>query len=201
MPEPAKRFEDAPVALLEGEIALSTEQQFVVRTEGGDYRARQAASCLLVPELSDRVLVCVGPRDCFILAILERRAAARARLEFAGDLEICVRQGSFRVNAQHGLSLAASQEVSVAAKGVRICAGEANVVLRRIRIFADSCESIVTRLLQRLRISQRVVEELDQVRAGQIDIVAEQELRLRSQNTLVQAAALVKVDGGQIHLG
>jgi len=39
------------------------------------------------------------------------------------------------------------------------------------------------------------------VRAGQIDIQAEQTLRLHSNNTLLTSKGLVKVDAEQIHMG
>jgi hypothetical protein len=49
--------------------------------------------------------------------------------------------------------------------------------------------------------SYRFVEEADQVKAQRIDYAAEKSVCLRGENALVVAEELVKVDGGQIHLG
>jgi hypothetical protein len=68
-------------------------------------------------------------------------------------------------------------------------------------VVADSCDSVFDRLLQRVKRSYRFVEEHDQVRAAQIDYVAQNNASLRGENTLITAKDLVKVDGEQIHLG
>jgi hypothetical protein len=51
------------------------------------------------------------------------------------------------------------------------------------------------------RSSFRLTEEVEQVRAGQIDMQAKETLRLHARNTLVTSKALVKVDAEQIHMG
>ncbi len=188
-------------ALLEGEVFLSTEETVVVRTSSGDYKARRAASCMLVPELQDHVLVSVGPSGVWILAVLERRSQHVARLEFDRDLEIRLPQGAFSVNAQKGVTLASAAEVGIAAKGLRVSAAEANLVIRSIRLFAQHCESLLTRLLQRVHFSQRIVVDTEQVKAGRIDYSAEKELTLQGQDASLHADRLIKVDGGQIHIG
>ena len=47
----------------------------------------------------------------------------------------------------------------------------------------------------------RVVEECDYLRSGEVDYRADKNMSLRGDNTMVTAKELVKVDGGQIHLG
>jgi Protein of unknown function (DUF3540) len=49
--------------------------------------------------------------------------------------------------------------------------------------------------------SLRTVEAMDQLRAGQIDHVAQGTLNLHGENAVVTAEELVKLDGEQIHVG
>jgi Mg2+/Co2+ transporter CorB len=71
----------------------------------------------------------------------------------------------------------------------------------RIKIFANSLDSLVDRLHERVKRSYRFVEETDQVRAENIDHRAEKLLNLRGENAVINARELVKVDGEQIHFG
>jgi hypothetical protein len=190
--------------------------ELTVRTESGLYRARRAFSCLVEPMVGDVVLLSGLPSGaCYVLAVLEREADAPARLVADGDLEVRLPQGRFVVAAQEGIDLVSAQEVSVTAGGVRVNATEGNVVLRqlsvlgsfvraefdRIKVLAESCDTVLDRLLQRVKRSYRFVEEHDQVRAAQIDYVAKNNASLRGENTLITAKDLVKVDSEQIHLG
>ena len=47
----------------------------------------------------------------------------------------------------------------------------------------------------------KIVEELDHVRAEQIDYAVEKRLSLHGENALITAQHLAKVEGDQIHLG
>ena len=60
---------------------------------------------------------------------------------------------------------------------------------------------MLDRLSVLTRSSFRLTEEVEQVRAGQIDYQAEETLRLHAKNTLVSSKGLVKVDAEQIHMG
>ncbi|MDY7224857.1 DUF3540 domain-containing protein [Hyalangium rubrum] len=187
-----------------------------VRTESGMYGARRAFSCLVEPMVGDVVLLSGLPGgQCYVLAVLERESDAPARLVSEGNLEVRLPRGRFVVAAQEGVDLVSAQEVSVTAGGVRVHATEGNVVVRqlsvlgafvraefdRIKVMAESCDSVFDRMLQRVKRSYRFVEEHDQVRAAQIDYVAQNNASLRGENTLITAKDLIKVDGEQIHLG
>jgi hypothetical protein len=187
-----------------------------VQTESGTYRARRAFSCLVEPMEGDVVLLNGLPDGaCYVLAILEREADAPARLVADGDLEVRLPQGRFVVAAQEGVDLLSAQQVSVTANEVRVTAAEGHVVVSqlsvlgsfvkaefdKIKVLAESCDSVFDRLLQRVKRSYRFVSEHDQVRAAQLDYSAENNASLRGSNTLITAKDLVKVDGEQIHLG
>lgn len=197
-------------------VAEEAGASLSVRTDSGTYLARRAFSCLVEPMVGDVVLLSGLPDGtCYVLAVLKREADAPARLVADGDLEVRLPQGRFVVAAQEGVDLVSAQEISVTAGGIRVTATEGNVVMRqlhvlgsfvraefdKIKVLAESCDSAFDRLLQRMKRSYRFVEEHDQVRAAQIDYVAQNNATLRGGNTLVTAKDLVKVDGEQIHLG
>jgi hypothetical protein len=147
--------------------------------------------------------------------VLRRESDIPARWVADGSMEIRLPQGRFVVAAQEGVDLVSAKEVSVTAGGVRVNAAEGSAVIQqlsllgsfvraefdRIKVLAASCDSVFDRLLQRVKRSYRFVEEHDQVRATQIDYVAQNNASLRGENTLITAKDLVKVDGEQIHLG
>jgi hypothetical protein len=173
-------------------------------------------SCLVAPEAEDGVLVAVAEDGrVFILAVLDRREGAAVRLEAEGDLLLRLRNGRFAVAAQEGIELATAKEASVISGGLRVNAAEARVGLDRlsylgrfveaeveqVKLFAGSLDSVLGRLWQRVKRSYRVVEEVDHVRADQIDYAAKKNAQIRGRNALVTAEQLVKLDGEQIHLG
>jgi hypothetical protein len=197
-------------------VEVLEENALTVRTASGTYGARRAFSCLVEPMVGDVVLLSGLPGGaCYVLAVLERESEAPARLVADGNLEVRLAKGRFVVAAQEGVDLVSAQDVSVTAGGVRVNAAEGNVVLRqlsvlgsfvraefdRIKVLAESCDSVLDRMIQRVKRSYRFVEEHDQVRSAQIDYVAQNNASLRGENTLITAKDLVKVDGEQIHLG
>jgi hypothetical protein len=71
----------------------------------------------------------------------------------------------------------------------------------RVKLVGDACETAFERLTSRVRRAYRYVAETDQLRAERIDYHASAEVELHGENVLATARELVKVDGGQIHLG
>ena len=199
-----------------GTVAAGGESAWTVRTVSGDHEARRAVSCLVAPEVGDEVLLAtVQDGRAFILAVLERREGAAIRLEADGDLAVRLRKGRFSVAAQEGIDLATAQEASITSGTLRVMAAEAGIRLdrlsflgrfvhaevERVKVFAGSLDSVLDRFWQRVKRSYRFVEEVDHVRAEQIDYAAEKNAHLRGRNALVTAEQLVKVDAEQIHIG
>lgn len=219
----AKKFLsiEAPSALVRGTIALAeepatgTRRVFVVRTEGGEVTARRAVSCLLAPAIGDEVLVADLAGTAWILAVLERAPGAPNELTVEGDLVVSAPSGRCSFAAQEGIDLVSAKDVKVVAGGVSISASEGNVALDRLtfltgalraeleqaRVVMDRCDTFVERATSRVARSHRVVTELDQVKAGQIDWRAEKCAQLHAEHLLMTSDDLVKIDGEQIHVG
>jgi hypothetical protein len=200
-----------------GRLVRSSETgEHEVATEIGMLRARRAASCLLEPEPEDEVLVSGPSLECaYIIAVLERRTAAPMNVAFVGETRLSVSRGSLRLRADGTIQVEAGEELALTSENFTLRAREAITLIDRLhavgkdltasigqaKLIGNLLESFVDRIAQFAKSSLRVVEGADQVRAGVADYQAEQLLSLRGRELLATADELVKIDGGQIHLG
>ena len=199
-----------------GEVVAAGGQTLVVRGAFSDVQARRATSCLVAPNVGDRVLVALEEAgDAFVLAVLEQRCEGVTNIEVDGDIALSTTTGKVAIAAQEGVDVVSPSPVKIAAGEVSITAAlgrlrvEALDVLGRVvdaefgkvKVFASSIDSVLERFTQRARYSRRTVEELDQVKAGHIDYAAAGNTHLRGENTLVSAEDLVKLNAEQVHLG
>jgi hypothetical protein len=212
----ARKIENDPVFQEIGTIVATRGAAFVIRSASDRFEAERAASCLLAPEVGDRVL-CAGSRreGHYVLAILTRAEGTKAAVSVDGDLELRVPSGRFVVAAQEGVELISGKDTAVVSGSVSITAAEASVGVERlsllgsfvraeiesVKLLAGKLDSVVERVSARLKRSFRTVEETDQVRAARIDYAAQSTMSLHAENALVTASELVKVDGEQIHVG
>lgn len=187
----------------------------VVRTEEGELRGRRAVSCLVLPVLGDYVLSAVDRHgDVYILAILQREDR-KVALSTEGDLELRAPEGRVSIAARDGVDLVSGGAVAIASRTFSLRSRLGSIVLKQLsyvgdivraevstaRLEAGVVERFVDRVSETVKRSFRKVEELDQVKAKRIDYGAEQSLALHSENVVVAAKELVKVDGSQIHMG
>lgn len=177
-----------------------------VRTGGGLFVAKRAVSCLVEPEVGDRVLIAVpseGP--LYVLAVLEReregvRLTANGpitietedRLELKGKTEVAIETKRFDLKAGGAkLALGALEMVARVA--------ETNVEVAKL--VAGAVDVVSERLMARAKRSYRFIEEMDVTRARDVDLRAEHTMHMRAKNTVQSAEQLYKVDAEQIHLG
>lgn len=199
-----------------GRVRRCDDKSFVVVTEAGELSCRRAVSCLVAPEIDDTVLVATATTGrAWVLAVLERDDTQKTRLEVDGDLDVRLRRGTFTVAAQEGVGIVSGSAVQVVAGRFNLNAVDGNVALQRltyvgrflrseiekVKSVASTLDSVLDRFSQRVKRSYRTVEELEQLKARQLDYKVDKTMSLRGGNTMVTAEKLVKVDGDQIHLG
>jgi hypothetical protein len=176
---------------------------------GGDrWHSPRAASCLLAPGVGDTVLVAGPQRDhVYLIAVITQADASRSELVVDGDVTLRSRHGGIALQAQTQIALASpaltlhAQKARLEVDDMVYRGGEVRVTTLVARFIGRTCETVLDRLSVLTRSSFRLTEEVDQVRAGQIDYQARETLRLHAKNTLVTSKALVKVDADQIHMG
>lgn len=229
--ENVARKPEAPWAYQEFAEVIAVGDVLTLKTNSGSVIARRAASCLLVPEIGDRVLCVIETRregrmrhveapfaqtgDAFVLAVLERAdTTQRATVELpertllrAGErLGIAANQGVDVVGG--GEVRISSAKVEITAMHTRLASRALDVVgevvgadLGRVKLVAKTVDGILERLSQRVKRSFKIVEETDQVKARHLDYAAETVAHFRGEHTIVTAKDLVKVNGEQIHVG
>ncbi|APR77369.1 Hypothetical protein A7982_02716 [Minicystis rosea] len=210
----ARKLANVETTLEAGCVERIADDMIEVQLAGGMCRARRAKSCLVAPELGDRVLCAIAADDAYVLAVLAGREAAPTLLAADGDLQIRARGGRVSVSGSEGVALVGN-EVSVNAGEVNVHAPKGSVAIDELGFFgrviqaqvakvtlaAKEIDSVAERLSQRVKRVFRFVEEIDQTRAGTIDMRAQNLVGIRGENAVISARVLAKVDGEQIHIG
>ncbi|MBW7984903.1 DUF3540 domain-containing protein [Enterobacillus tribolii] len=180
-------------------VNLFGDGSMIVECDGRGWHCQRAASCLMTPECGDRVLIASAGEQLWLLAVLERAESHQpATLSVEGDLRIAptgdlsLSSGKLNVTAESGDCHIDAMNYS----GKSLTAW-----LSLTRIVGGQFESVwqtVTQLSNRLL---RRTQTIEQVRAGQLDMQAEDYLRAHAQNTFITAKGITKVDSEQIHMG
>ena len=197
-------------------VELVEATGITVRAARGERRAQRAASCLVAPDVGDEVAVMVtGDGRVFVIAVLVRAEERPVEIAVEGDLHISARGGSCYISATEGVRIRAEGAMSLVSKALNLRAVEGSVVLSKLTVLASSVlghsdsvrfaakafDSFCDRVSQTAKVWTRKVEELNLLRAGHVDYRTEKEMCLRSENFLVGARVLAKLDAEQIHIG
>jgi hypothetical protein len=172
--------------------------------------ARRAASCLLAPQLGDRLLIAFTP-EAYVLAVLDRGAGV---VELDGDAVVRA-SGKLELDGGAGIALTTPATISFTADALTAVATEGELIFKRLKAVAreatthfDSIDALATtanviaeRIASRVKRSFRTVEETEQLRARHIDHRAAQTMQLHGETTVVTAEQVVRVDGSQVMIG
>jgi len=192
-----------------GTVLSVADGCYIVGGDWGSLSTRRAASCQLLPEPGDLVLISGSlPDQAYLIAVLERRGPAPLCTSLGEEVSLRVEgPGRLSVQAAQSLSLKAG-DISIVGRTGRVllaeiqaCARQAVFSLQTTRMIGDVFESSLGRLSQFLGSSQRTVKGLDQTRSGDIDCRSEHTIQLHGQQVFVTADKLVRLDGDQVHIG
>jgi len=183
------------------------------REHGRRYEVKRAASCLLLPEPGDKVLVSGDAAGgLYIIAVLEQRTAGSMTLQVDGALTVCADE----LSLQGGRRLAMNTEAfsleagsgAVDAKSWTVkshyhmlASAELNVVARASKYSGDQRESYYRSVTETVGQSSRYVAGTDTVKAINLDYAADFIARLSGNTTFVNGETVVKADGKQILVG
>jgi hypothetical protein len=196
-------------------VGLAPGAFVVLGPNGCEVVARRAASCLVAPADGDLVeLSVVEGGGAYVVAVLEASAEGATRLEVEGDLELAP-TGRLRLTLPAGVDVASDDAVSVLAGRVEVRAVDLKATFERattlgkflqqqvekVRTVSSTVDMVAERLTQTVERCYRYVGESDTLRARRVDHEATGTMRLHAANAVVTADQLVKVDGGQIHMG
>ena len=119
------------------------------------------------------------------------------------------------IHASEGLELHSDKqlvlrgdEVQVRGRLAQIVFDECSMVLRSLFTHATKAtfvgkliETLADRISTHSKTSHRTVDEIDQLEAGTIHYRASESAQIGAEHTLITGGEMVKVEGGQIHLG
>lgn len=208
--------EISPAWQASGVVHAVLGDALVIRCGSLDVSAQVAASCLLEPAIGDRVWVAVvDDAAAYVLAVLVAAEPGHARVRLAPGLTLAAAPGEATLKADGALTLVARQAIDLRADRIGVFARSAEFLATKCRWLGDALEATFGRLrltgdhvdvtarqlLQHADESLRTVRGTDAVRAGAIDQRAVATLHLQGRDAVVHARDLVKVDGGQVHLG
>ncbi|RZL63931.1 MAG: DUF3540 domain-containing protein [Variovorax sp.] len=203
--------ETGPIQLLGKLLAPRADGQFEVEGEkGATWLCRRAASCLLRPEVGDTVLLSGPDRfRLFLIAVIEQVDPRASCIEASGDLTLSsIGKGTVSIQSDSTLLLHGARTLELRAEQAKCTVDEmqftaksADATVGHLRIIGKILESVTDRIFQMTRTALRLVDEVDQVRAGHLDHEAQDTVRIHGQHTVVTGKDLVKVDAAQIHMG
>jgi hypothetical protein len=199
-----------------GTVVAQQGSCFDVETPSGLFRLKRAFSCVVAPEVGDRVLVVRSPLEGgFILSVLKREPGAKATLAFEADVDIITRKGKLGMVSPQGVAVASHKEIHLLASKIGMSAAEGDIrigklsvlgeacdiSLKTVKFLARTCESVLERFMGRAKRSYRIIEDMDQVKAGTIHHTAEKALMLRGTFAQMTAKDDVHIDAERIHVG
>lgn len=199
-----------------GQVMEVRGQQITVEDGRQRFVARRAAGCLLAPAPGDEVLVAhTSDGRSLVTCVLDRQEGAPSRLELDGDVELRAPRGRVDLAARDGMSLRTARRLDLTAAELGLTAAVGKVVVDRlnlagrvataawdrVRLAAESTDTVVGRALQRFKIRSCKVEEVDQQQAKMLHQEVDQLHALQSGHMVMRAKNEIRVDGKQIIMG
>ncbi|MBO3761702.1 DUF3540 domain-containing protein [Ciceribacter sp. L1K22] len=202
-----ERIGEAAVSAVENGMLRATVRAFVTTSEailetdaGDSLVARQAASCLLAPAMGDRVLVHVGDRDAFILAVLERQSERVAELGVPGATD-AVLQVAGRLGVKAATISLAAPRVELMARALLQAGESLTSNFRRIT------ETVVDKIVGARTVTTTAqsrttaVREVDVLEAGSLVQTISSVVTQNSEIALITAKRDVRLDGERVSVG
>ncbi|WPL16636.1 hypothetical protein Thiowin_01603 [Thiorhodovibrio winogradskyi] len=196
------------LVLHQAEVRRCLDDAWDLRLDERILTARQAASCLLRPEVGDLVLLSVAESgDHYILAVLERAASEEVAhfnlpqdsvLHSSGRLTLAPEQELLCVTTRIGLQ-AAGADANIGL--VELTTRALRTQAERIVTLARQMDATIGELVQRLTRSQRFVHQDEECQCANLRLLVEKTAVLQSRETFIQAQEQVKVDGETVQLG
>jgi hypothetical protein len=195
-------------------VIASTEHGYMVKNAEGAYKAEQAFSCLVKPQVNDLVLVALIEHRMWILSILERTELSTTTLEVAGNLNLSAPKGVVVIN---GVSVqqVATKSISQTAPELSVMAARethvnnelilnsqtTQLATKTAELSADKVVTGIGALIQNIKNSVRTIKETESVTAGNIIQTVRSCFKNHAKNTIMTSDSDLKMDAKRIHMG
>ncbi|MFV8800603.1 DUF3540 domain-containing protein [Yersinia sp. LJYL362] len=148
--------------------------------------ATTAASCLFLPEIGDQVSAIIERQKIYITAILYRAIPDSPLVMNSGDIPLHLVTTSLEIHSP--------ERVEIHTRHFSLMARTSLWVAKTMHQVADS-------LFVRAKQASKEVENTDMTHARHINQQADQSLIINSRIGSLNASSVLKIDGGQVHMG
>ncbi|MFM2478732.1 DUF3540 domain-containing protein [Celerinatantimonas sp. MCCC 1A17872] len=194
--------------VLEYGFVTQSESGLKIDTDEGQLNAERAVSCLVRPQVGDKVLVSVDSQGMvWVLSILERTPQTQTVLETAGDTVLHVQNGGLTIAPDTNLTCV-SPKASLSAAKAEVSVEHLSIVasvylsqVERIKVVANTIESISQEFTRRVVNYFRFTKEHEECQAESHRQLVDETLAIQSKNTLILSDEDVKIDAELIHMG
>lgn len=145
-----------------------------------------AAGCLIAPEDGDLVCAMIQSGQAYVLSVLERKSAGT-------PLTISTQNCPLHIIAP-SLSLEGKESVTIKTTRFSLISHTSKWVAQTLRQIAGS-------LFVSAENAHKKVENLDITQAGHIAMHAEKSMVLDNEIGAITSRAVLRIDGGQVHMG
>ena len=190
--------ETAPSMVL-ARVSGVLEKAVLVEIAGRSHAARQAASCLLSPEVGDVAMCSTSRLGIHVLHVLERSTPECATVSVPGAKRLVLEQSAIDVR---------TDDLDASAARARVQVEQLHLFSRVVSVMAGGFDLVADRIKRIARLettstgdSVRTVRNTDTLRAGHILHDASEVMSLRSQVAVIEARGDVRINGERITVG
>jgi len=117
------------------------KNEFVVLSRVGLVNAIKAFSCIVSLQMGDKVLFVTNEDQSYIVSVLQRLDIDKTSLEFQGNVELNVKDGTFEISAENNLNLISKSQLNIKTENLEITAIKGKVNIEDINASGQSISS------------------------------------------------------------
>ncbi len=203
------------LSLEEATVIGAGNDNWIIQSDSGTYRARQAVSCLVLPEIGDRVLsAALSSGESSILAILRRDSSDSTQLRFPGSVDIQAAD-SVRIVANDNIDALCAGKMNLDAHELtqhatdshaifercNVTATEATHSFKKFKLLASYLETVSDTSRAVMKHSFRMISAFESVSAGDLMHKIRNRFSVQSRQAAMLADEDARVNGKRVHLG
>lgn len=174
-----------PPSIITDHITMNNDGRLCLQRHGA-LTLVTATSCLIQPQTGDLVSAVLCQHQVFVTAVLQRQQPASPLVLSSGNVPMHLLAPALEIHSP---------------ERVEIHTANFSLLARTTLWVAKTLHQIADTLFVRAKHAHRQVENTDHIQARHINQQAEQSLLINSRIGSVNASAVLRIDGGQIHMG
>ncbi|POF33774.1 DUF3540 domain-containing protein [Roseibium marinum] len=173
------------------QIVAGKKGGLVLRDQGGGERTfRKAVSCLVTPQVNDRVLTAGIGGQTYVLAILEREAGETLKIESSGALEFSAKRIAFKTGF-----------LDILAETVTMAGNAIHSLFRRSRRIVGHDETMANSSSLKANDRAVVIAQADVSHAGLVSQKVDGPLAVKSRTAILSSDGDIRLNGERVNVG